>query len=114
MSRTWDNYLKVLQSKVETGEQQGLVQEYQDTHRLAGAVRKVLNCVNSSGINFPRTFKLYNDQMNWLLAGSKFLNSFPGRFKLSMFSVQQQSAWPAAVWWAAMTDGKAGSHTRLC
>ena len=92
MSRNCDSYLKFLHSKVELEENQGLVQEYQDTHRLAGAVRKVLNCVNSNGINAPRTFKLYNDQMNWLLAGSKFLNPFPGHFKLSMFSVQQQSA----------------------
>ena len=114
VSRNWNNYLKALHSKVETEDNQGIVQAHQDTHRLAGAVRKVLNCVNSNGIDSPRTFKLYNDQMNWLLAGSKFLNPFPGHFKLTMFSARQQSVWPAADWWAAMTDGKVGSHTRLC
>ena len=77
-------------------------------------MRKVLNSVNSNGLNSVRTFKLYNDQMNWLLADSKFLNPFPSHFRISMFSVQQQSAWPAAVWWGAMTDEKAGTHTQVC
>ena len=115
MSCNWDSYVKALQSKVETEENQGLVQEYQDTHRLAGAVRKVLNCVNSNGISSPRIFKNYNDQMNWLLAGSKFSQSFPRPFQAHHVQCPTAKRMASGSL-VGSHDGWEGrvTHTRLC